>query len=88
MKNAYEQKNVHMGGVDQFQMGTFTWADGWLMTLTSTSWAVSWPKLNYGQSGLSEPPGQYLSLGRQALFSNWDIANEDRRLICREVTGG
>ena len=85
MKNAYVDRSVHLGGVDQFQMGAFTWADGWLMTftLTSASWGLNFPRLNYGQSGVDNR----VSLSRYTCFKNGDIANVARRLICREVAG-
>ena len=85
MKNAAVSKCKHLGGVDQFQMGTFTWADGWLMifTATSASWVALFPRLNYGQSGVDK----HVSLSSFGLLKNVDNSKAARRLICREVAG-
>jgi hypothetical protein len=53
MKRAYQEYDVFLGGADTFLMGTFTWADGTLMTIgrDNGTWAEGHPKYQYGKSG-------------------------------------
>nr|KAG5700067.1 hypothetical protein BaRGS_028304 [Batillaria attramentaria] len=46
LKEAYTPEGFHTGASDQFKMGTFSWADGWLFD--PFVWDAYNPFLNYG----------------------------------------
>ncbi|XP_070175352.1 uncharacterized protein [Littorina saxatilis] len=84
LKDAYLLDNIHIGGEDQFLMGTFTWADGWLMTSPSSSWMNQYPNLNYGDDGESAP-GQFIFINQLGSLTNRNLEAKNRKLLCREA---
>ncbi|KAK7487478.1 hypothetical protein BaRGS_00021319, partial [Batillaria attramentaria] len=80
LKEAYTPEGFHTGASDQFKMGTFSWADGWLFD--PFVWDAYNPFLNYGTQFYVYTDLESLETVR---LVNHKLGNEQRRVLCRHV---
>ncbi|KAK7487476.1 hypothetical protein BaRGS_00021317, partial [Batillaria attramentaria] len=66
---------------NQFKLGAFTWADGWLLDFVVWDYAASHPFLNYGKADAF-----FTRLRSDKSLSSRNNGDARRKILCREVT--
>lgn len=82
-KDGYKRLPIQVGAQDQFQLGCFTWADGWLFD--NYRWSAGFPNLNYSPT-YDMGVDIYASLSYNNTLNN-KYYTTGLPAACREVKG-
>ena len=88
MKRARNKHSIHLGGQDNFWLGAYTWADGYLFNQTQTSqWSSEGRNYIRHSHGLADN-GRIVEMrytGEMRTNNQLDVAG--RSIVCREAPG-